>query len=367
MRSDVIVAGAGPARSLASYVLAKSGRDVLLVDGAVRDRRSLGEALPGAACRLLQSEGVFVLSATGPHLKIDGNLSSWASDQLAAVDFIRDPDGPGWRLDRLKFDFDLKEAARSIGVRVIENRIAHVTRRFRYWRVRLQDDTEATCRWLIDATGRDAAVALRLGVSRRKDDSLTAVWAVGAIGEGRPFNRTLIEATPIGWWYAACLPDNGAMSILHTSPADASRLVSRPAEWSKALASTQYVSQAFCGVRFENRPRGVAASGGELDRFCGAGWMACGDAALSFDPLAGQGLFNAVSTGIGAARAIIECGNGDGHSLNRYSRKLKTVRQTYLSRRRSFYLQEQRWPNSPFWKDCRAAVLKDIAKMDQKI
>lgn len=51
-------------------------------------------------------------------------------------------------------------------------------------------------------------------------------------------------------------------------------------------------------------PQVSPASGAWLDPVCGEGWIACGDAALAFDPLSSQGLLGALASGVAAARAI---------------------------------------------------------------
>ena len=42
-----------------------------------------------------------------------------------------------------------------------------------------------------------------------------------------------------------------------------------------------------------------------LEQPMGQSWVACGDALLAFDPIAGQGLFNAIYTGMKAAETIL--------------------------------------------------------------
>ena len=86
---DAVIAGAGPAGAVAAYELARRGRRVLLADAVDPAAPKVGEALPGAAVRLLRSIELPVPAAGGPHTPIGGNLSSWNSDQLVANDFLR--------------------------------------------------------------------------------------------------------------------------------------------------------------------------------------------------------------------------------------------------------------------------------------
>src|SRR4051812_48448803 len=113
---DVIVVGAGPAGSTAASVLSRKGDRTLLADKLDNDRSRTGVALPGAAVRLLRSLDLLTPEIGSPHASIRSMLASWNSDALLATDSIRDPYGPGWRLDRRYFDAELRKAAVGAGV-----------------------------------------------------------------------------------------------------------------------------------------------------------------------------------------------------------------------------------------------------------
>ena len=108
---DAVIAGSGPAGAVAAYVLAQSGKQVLLVDRIDSSRHKVGEELPGAATRLLRSLHLHPPELSGVHTKIVGSLSSWETNALVVTDALHNPDGPSWRLDRLRSDDDLREAA----------------------------------------------------------------------------------------------------------------------------------------------------------------------------------------------------------------------------------------------------------------
>jgi flavin-dependent dehydrogenase len=358
---DAIVAGAGPAGAVAAHVLARGGRKVLLVDAVDPAAPKIGEALPGAALRLLRALCLPIPDRDGPHAPIGGNFSSWGSDDLVATDFIRDPAGPGWRLDRLRFDADLRAAAINAGAVDRSGLIANAERRGSHWRVELKDGTFETARWIIDATGRRATVARRLGAKRLRDTQLIALYAMSG-SSGFQLNRTIIEAVPHGWWYAAQLPSGAVLAGFHTSHQHAMSLLADPCGWSRALAQTQHLSAALPDVRFENFPRPLDASGASLNRYGGEGWIACGDAALSFDPISGQGIFSALYSGMTAAHAVEDALNGSDEKLDEYSRRLEQVRRIYIARSRAVYRSELRWTDEPFWSTLGAERL-DVSKV----
>ena len=345
---DVLVAGAGPAGAVAAWVLARQGRRVLLVDDVPSGKRKVGESLPGAARPLLRDLELLSLVEKGPHLPSYGNLSSWGSDELIATDFIRDPNGPGWHLDRSRFDADLRKAARDAGVVLQPERVRSTTAIDGGRRINLTAG-ETTAHWLIDATGRHATLARNLGVSRQRDDSLVALCAWATPADTDLDTRTLVESTPDGWWYTARLPDSTRVVVLHIDAEHAASILHTPGTWSSLLSRTKHVSDLLAGAVFTDGPHGTEACGARLDRFAGKDWLAAGDAAMSFDPLSSQGILNALYTGMKAGQALHAALNGDLDRVAAYTARLESVRQAYLRHHRSFYQVERRWLNRSFW------------------
>src|SRR6202040_3699922 len=62
----------------------------------------------------------------------------------------------------------------------------------------------------------------------------------------------------------------------------------------------------------------TAAHSSVLEPCVAEGWLAAGDASLSFDPLSAQGLLHALFTGLAAAEAADACLSGDGEAVSRY-------------------------------------------------
>src|SRR5690606_14393991 len=97
-------------------------------------------------------------------------------------DFVFDPNGAGWHLDRARFDASVRAAAADAGAQVIGGAQAgRLARTDAGWRVplRLASGTAAVVygRYLIDATGRASVLARHLGARRRRDDRLLAFVA----------------------------------------------------------------------------------------------------------------------------------------------------------------------------------------------
>ena len=309
---DAAIVGAGPAGSVAAALLARAGRRVALIEAEPPPgpdaAPKIGETLPAAADRLLRAHGLPAAGDDPAHRPIAGAVTLWDGPGVSPVqrtDGFADPEGPSLRLDRRRFDAALRAAALAAGARPVTARVRRVERTPDGWR--LPGLLKAA--WLIDATGRAARVARSLGAEGEREPAQIALWAVGAAppADRTPVDRTLIEreADGAGWWYGARLPDGRPLAALHTDARDAAWSRADPARWRARLAATQLLAETLDASAFETAPLHAAdARGGRLLRPIGPGWLACGDAALHVDPIASQGIFNALAGGVSVARTL---------------------------------------------------------------
>jgi flavin-dependent dehydrogenase len=363
-RFAAVVAGGGPAGAAAALVLARAGRRVLLLDEPPAHAFRIGESLPPAARPLLRDLGLLDGFLADGHLACYGNLSSWGSPALRSTDFLFDPNGHGWHLDRARFDARLRDEARAAGAEVRSGvRVANAEAAGGGWKISWADGSasgEVRCDGVVDASGRRCAVARRHGAIRRHHDALVSFYArfrpvAGTDRDG----RTLIESTPEGWWYTALVPSGERVVAYQTDAdlADRSALLSADG-FAAALDGTEHVRAVLSahGHALVDRPRGADAGSARLDRFVdGRGWLAAGDAALAFDPLSSQGLLNALYTGMKAGWALHAHCNGDGEALALYAGRLEEIHRAYQHNRTTYYGEEGRWADRPFWRR-RAAV-----------
>ncbi|WP_254897597.1 tryptophan 7-halogenase [Kitasatospora sp. NA04385] len=351
------MAGGGPAGVAAASVLVRAGRRVLLVD-AGRGPAPVGEALPAAARVLLRDLGAERVLTDG-HLPCLANRSAWGSPALGSVDSILDPHGHGWHLDRPRFDRQLRGLARTQGVHLAERTTVRLPVRTPDggWTVELRGPERRSvhCRWLVDATGRRAALARTLGARVLTRDRLIAVHLTLAPADPPPADTTTtVESAPDGWWYTAPLPTGHRLLAWYTdTDTDAAPGTPAGAEgFLRRLAVTRHVGPlaAVHPRPAAGGPRRAPAHSARLDPVCGEGWIAAGDAAVAFDPLSSQGILTALFTGVRAGQAVHARLGGERGAPGEYVRAVAAVRETYLRNHRAHYAAERRWPDRPFWR-----------------
>ena len=168
----------------------------------------------------------------------------------------------------------------------------------RGWRLELSGGEE-TCDWLVDATGRRGAVARLLGIKRARFDRQVALVGWLATDRADDVDATLtVETTSSGWWYGCRLPGRRRVAGFVT----ASRPDART--WEARLRATRHLGRLVERYRVEGAPVARAADSTMLDRCFGARWIAIGDAAVSYDPLASRGLVGALASGLEAASLV---------------------------------------------------------------
>lgn len=318
----------------------------------------IGEALVPAVTPLLRDLGVWERFLAGGHLRSPGTAAAWGAPELSSVDFIFDPNGCGWHLDRLGFDLMLRRCAEEAGATVLEaSRIRAVERRPGHgWTLRVErqraSELSVRCRVLLDATGRSAALSRGLGARRRRCESTLAVYALLRAAEEDHDARTLVEATPDGWWYTALVPGRRRVVAHLLDPGQAGRELRTDAALRRAMSSSRHLRPRLSSsseAHMLHGPCVAAAHSVRLEPAAGDGWVAVGDAALAFDPISSQGILNALFTGVAGARAAAGQLLGDQRPVDAYLLRLEEIWAAYRHNLRAHYRLEQRWPERPFW------------------
>lgn len=371
--TDIAIVGAGVAGCTAAIALAQS-HSVVLIDKLSAPIVRVGECLAPAARRILKQldllAGLEERHIPYTERKIQqanhGTASYWGSEQVHFVDHIRNPDGLGWHLDRQAFEAYLRDAAMQRGVNCL-------------WPAKLDDSHYEDLHWhivakptdktvnqqthhikakfVIDASGRQSHFARQLGVEREHIDRLIACWAT--LPDSEQTKLSTISASEYGWWYSAPLPNNRRVLALQTDSdlidRDALKKTNQFIELAKANRAMAKILEKSQGkIEFHGI---VAANSTRLNQVMGQQWAALGDAAMSFDPLSSQGMFNAMASAsqlTSLMRDSCILSHPDSETMQRlqasYNHQTDQIWAHYIRHKNIFYHEERRWKDSVFWK-----------------
>lgn len=316
---DVLIVGAGPAGTAAATVLARSGRSVIVVDKAEFPRdKCCGDGLTTLALRMLE--------------KIDFDPGVVASWQTVDSAWLRSPSGREVELPlprgrgqyaavaaRLQLDNELVKHARTAGAVVREGlEFSHLTLNYsggkRSATVHFDNGDTITAGHVIAADGMWSPVRKAMGLG----DS-------GYLGEWHAFRQYADNVTgPAAhrlyvWFEPDLLPGyawsfplaDGRVNIGFGILRDGKRRVQdMKKDWADLLSRRHIVDALGPGFRLVDRHTAWPIPAGITDAVLSSGnVLFVGDAARATDALTGEGIGQALETGILAAEAII--GGGD--------------------------------------------------------
>ena len=299
MSHDVLVIGAGPAGSAAAGRLAAAGARVALVGAA---GRAGWEGLSRRSIALLAEEGLRAgegaLAGVGlgdARGIIEGPFprgGMWAVG--------RPVEGTEWLVERRALAQALRVHARAAGVDVRCDAVTGLEWRRGRWRPRLRSGDRVAAAVVIDARGRRGP--------ERRGPLLLAVGQQfrrrpGA-ARGAPLESgTQLHAMDFGWCWWAVRADMLWVQVVGrprggrlagACPSEA-RAAGHPAAWPAAAAAQ---IPALARVLEGALPDGGLVARPAHARLalpaCGATRWRVGDAALAFDPLSGQGVYEAL-------------------------------------------------------------------------
>ncbi len=354
--TNIAIIGAGVGGCIAALALAPH-YSVTLIDKLATPEPRVGECLPPAALRILRRLDLAGLM-TSVHMLSQGMVSFWGCEQPDIVDNLKNPDGFGWHLDRQHFEQQLRNAVIQRGIATRWPAHLHGIARQsdgagKRWKLDIEHQNQPEmirADIVIDATGRHCWLARQLDVKRVQLDKLMSVWFTAQVAVRKKLG-VIADAKP-GWWYSAPIPrlpgkpvDNhsGWQPRVFSWQADARDIpkdivkspdallakAARVKGFNTLIAQTDRPSVKVHGM--------VAANSSRLSQVCGDDWFAIGDAAMSFDPLSSQGMFNAMATAMQLSDLLIDNGHKNPGNRGDFQQQMDAIWRKYLEHKSMFY------------------------------
>lgn len=344
-QADVVVVGGGPAGALIGLRLSRAGLRVQIIDPQFPRRRP-AETLSPEGRRILSLAAIWDRLPTGVAAACPAVVAAWEQAEPTSRSFITNPYGHAWHVDRAQFDQWLLSEAAASGAGLMIGIARDIRRNKQGWivDVALTDrDAHVTANFLVIATGRYSALT-RLSHRERAE----ALCVVG--GFVKPTtdadDTLLVEAGPDGWWYSIPAQDGRLFAGWVT---DAAILRRRRCGDAMNLALTR---APLTRARLADPPPVVctAMAMSAMRPCAGEGWLAIGDAALSRDPLSGDGLASALRSAWDGAKVILDATEGDRSVWQLGSIRGDAEVADYRRHRAIAYeAVMHRWPAEPFW------------------
>jgi flavin-dependent dehydrogenase len=328
---------------------------VCLADAGRTDSFRIGESVPPLIKRFLDHLGLGPSFARDAHCPSFRTASAWGGPELVSNEFFLDVHNIGWRLDRARFDRMLAAEAENRGAVPLAAKVGSVRFDGDRWTIDCGEAGTYSARCVVDATGRSALPSRLGGLKSVSYDRLVGAAVFFEASENPDLpgsDAALIESFRDGWWYTAATPEGRRVAVLMTDADLVRRLgVSRFDDWMARLGETRHVRALIGASRPLAPPRLWPAGSRCLEGEAHPGLIAVGDAVSSFDPLSSQGIVKALRSAIFASYAIADRLLGsDERGFARYRALMKREFASYRETLRDYYRQEQRWPDSPFWR-----------------
>lgn len=310
--ADAIVVGGGPAGAAAGITLARGGRDVILLDKARFPRdKACGDGLTTGALRLLEALG----------MSTPETLASW---QPVTEAVVRSPSGreitfplPHNRgtyaavAQRVDLDAALLDVARSAGVKVIDGHACSgVSEHAHHVEVQIEGMDTLRASWLVAADGMWSPVRKHLGLA-----------IPGYRGEWHAFRQYFTDvdrraSTELFVWFEPDLLPGYAWSFpLSNRRANVGFGIQRGGKLERVqdmarvwreLVDRPHIRAVLGASARPAAPHRAWPIPARIDRIAVTSHrtLFVGDAAAAADPMTGEGIAQALATGIGAGQVI---------------------------------------------------------------
>lgn len=321
---DAIVVGGGPAGAAAGITLARAGRQVILVDKARFPRdKACGDGLTTGALRLLEALGLCTPQTMPSWQPVNDVVIRSPSGRHTTFALPRNQGTYAAVVRRADLDAALLDVARHSGVKVVDGAACvDASEHADHVEARIDGIGSVASRWLVAADGMWSPVRRYLGLA-----------TPGYRGEWHAFRQYFTHvnhpaSTDLFVWFEPDLLPGYAWSFpLPNRRANVGFGIQRGGRvervrdmahiW-RELVDRPHIRAVLGHDAEPEAPHRAWPIPARIDRatLTGHRTLFVGDAAAATDPLTGEGIAQALITGMGAGRAIGQA-NGDDSEAGR--------------------------------------------------
>ena len=333
---DAIIVGGGPGGATAALILARAGRNVLLLEKTRFPRFHIGESLLPRAFPLLAELGLEEKVRALPHVPKFGAEFGMGDDPDTSRFTFDQGLLPGFatmNLARADFDALLLREAEGAGAEVRQDITVEQILELTDNAIKITAAGQTLhARYLLDASGQSTLVARHLGTREKVADAdlqkvayfghFEHVERLPAAEEGHP---GIIMADE-GWFWLIAIDDRQTSIGFVTDPA-LSRRVGVPANrmlaW--AIARCPVVRDRMKHAVGDTTNQTLADFSYTCRPYAGPGYFLVGDAAAFLDPIFSTGVTLAMLSGVEAARhtlALLDNKTSPARARKQYIRYL---------------------------------------------
>ena len=315
---DVIVIGGGPAGSAVATLLARQGRDVVLVEKSRHPRFHIGESLLPASGPLLERLGVRDQVDRIAMPKWGVEFSSHAHQQHSFLEFADawDKSLPSaWQVRRSEFDELLFRHAAASGARTVEDcQVDRVDFDDDTVRVQARDAAGQQRRWqaryVVDATGRDTLLARQFGALRKNTAHNSAALYGHYRGAtrlpGKREGNISLFWFEHGWfWFIPLADGSTSVGAVCWPQYLKSRQSPLPEFFADTIALVPDLAQRLCCAELiDARVHATGNYSYSSTQACGERFLLLGDAYAFIDPVFSSGVHLALASAFEGAELV---------------------------------------------------------------
>lgn len=369
--TDIVVVGADIGGCIAALALVPY-YSVTLIDILDASPPRVDENLPFGVKRIFSKLDLMELLQE-QYVTSHGLVSFWGEKRSASLDKPTCFDGMGWHVNRQSLEQALRNIAAERGVDCQwpctlkssreEGGKWELSLTTQYDDSAAEHETLLNAKVVIDATGRQSTFARQQGARRQQLDRLVSVWMTYTSPVKQPLSS--IHSTANGWWYSAPVPHHlnspeaQLVPRLLSYQTDSDLLDQSMVNSADSMLAAAQLVPALSEILEQVDPNRVTSHGlvashsSRLINQEGNNWFAIGDAAMSFDPLSSQGMFNAMASAMQLSDLILKFGIdsevGKTTIAFEFHQQLERIWEQYEMHKQYCYAQERRWIKEAFW------------------